>query len=280
MCQNEVVSHAYARLRAPTSSGLQKLGALRGCARLTMLLVKVAILFAGAATALVPPASPHITSLRRGANVPRLSARRPASRRALVALSAGEAAETEPYRGTLADLGDIVDMAHAEFGKAYSDPVSRFGLRSVLFLGFFLRLTYGVDADHSVYCCRDGGGDLVGVVELSLQPYGKLAGPIPPPPFAKAALGGDRPLRPYLSNLLVAPSRRKRGLGAALVRKCETETARWGFSRLALHHDRDDAPLTRFYEKFGFRTEADAPAFLVDGFMLQFVAKPISPLGG
>jgi GNAT superfamily N-acetyltransferase len=223
----------------------------------------VVVLWAVAARALVPPA-------------PRLG--RPAwargARPAAVAAAAAAAAP-ELYRATLDDLGDIVDVAHAEFGAAYGDPVSRFGLRTTLLVGFFLRLTYGLDADHAVFCARERGA-LTGVVELSLQPFGRLAGPIPPPQWLKAALGGaDRPLRPYLSNLLVVPAKRRRGVGAALVGKCEAEAARWGFSTLALHHDRDDAPLARFYRKFGFRVETGAPAFLVDGFMLQFVSKPL-----
>lgn len=190
------------------------------------------------------------------------------------------AAALEYRPGEVGDLLDIVDLAHAEFGKAYGDPVSRFGLRSVLTVGFFLRLTYGLDDDHRVICCRDGeSGDLLGLVEVSMQPYGNLAGPMPPPQWVKRAIGeiNDQPLQPYLSNLLVAPERRKAGIGGALVRACEREAARWDMPRIALHHDTEDAKLDRFYRKLGYARPDDAPDDIaIDGYVLKLVTKRVA----
>ena len=176
--------------------------------------------------------------------------------------------------GVVGDLAEIVELAQAEFGKAYGDPASKFGLRTLLAIGFFLRLTYGVDRDHRVICCRDGGGELVGVVELSMQPFGRLAGPVPPPQFVKRLLGGGEPLKPYLSNLLVAPPARQRGIGAALVRACEAEARRWDEDVVVLHHDTEDAKLDRFYKRLGYADEP-APTLPVDGFILKLVSKKI-----
>ncbi|KAJ8608433.1 hypothetical protein CTAYLR_009593 [Chrysophaeum taylorii] len=184
--------------------------------------------------------------------------------------------------GIVSDLGSIVDLAHAEFEKGYEDPVQKFGLRLVLWLGFFLRLTYGVPLDHTllVYETDD---DLCGMVELSMQPAGKLAAAMPPPQWIKR-LRGD--LHPYLSNLLVSRTHRNRGIGRNLVRACEAVVQHhWCRDTLALHFDAQDPSLSRFYRRLGFQygsTKMRAPLPItttttteIDGFSLCYAVKPL-----
>ena len=114
--------------------------------------------------------------------------------------------ELEYGRGTMADLSSIVTLAQAEFGKDYTDPVSKFGLLTLLTVGFWIRLCRD---DHSILTCKDASNDLIGYVEVSPQPAGEVSGPFPLPKWAKGLMG---PLTPYLANLLVRPDARRLSL--------------------------------------------------------------------
>ena len=85
---------------------------------------------------------------------------------------AATADELEYGRGTMADLSSIVTLAQAEFGKDYTDPVSKFGLLTLLTVGFWIRLCRD---DHSILTCKDASNDLIGYVEVSPQPAGEVA---------------------------------------------------------------------------------------------------------
>jgi GNAT superfamily N-acetyltransferase len=172
-------------------------------------------------------------------------------------------------RGTMTDLSSIVALAQAEFGKDYTDPVSKFGLLTLLTVGFWIRLCRD---DHSILTCKDASNDLIGYVEVSPQPAGEVSGPFPLPKWAKGLMG---PLTPYLANLLVRPDARRRGVGGALVVACEQEAASWGDGVLGLHHDRTDQKLVRFYRKLGFA--GDGVPLKHQGFELVYVAKRVRP---
>ena len=182
---------------------------------------------------------------------------------------AATADELEYGRGTMADLSSIVTLAKAEFGKDYTDPVSKFGLLTLLTVGFWIRLCRD---DHSILTCKDASNDLIGYVEVSPQPAGEVSGPFPLPKWAKGLMG---PLTPYLANLLVRPDARRRGVGGALVVACEQEAASWGDGVLGLHHDRTDQKLVRFYRKLGFA--GDGVPLKHQGFELVYVAKRVRP---
>jgi predicted N-acetyltransferase YhbS len=57
-------------------------------------------------------------------------------------------------------------------------------------------------------------------------------------------------LTPWLAGLYVHPSRRGEGIGAALVRSCESEAASLGFGRLFLYTEQAEA----FYQRLGWET--------------------------
>jgi ribosomal protein S18 acetylase RimI-like enzyme len=69
--------------------------------------------------------------------------------------------------------------------------------------------------------------------------------------------------RPHMSNLAVAPARRRSGVGRALVRECEKVAREWGCSEQTLFADRDNEPAIDLYCSLGYRVvsylSADKP---------------------
>ncbi|KAG8469927.1 hypothetical protein KFE25_006382 [Diacronema lutheri] len=57
-----------------------------------------------------------------------------------------------------------------------------------------------------------------------------------------------------LSNLVVEPRARRRGIARKLVRKCEDEVRAWGFDKLYLKVEAPNSPARKLYEKLGYRT--------------------------
>jgi ribosomal protein S18 acetylase RimI-like enzyme len=79
--------------------------------------------------------------------------------------------------------------------------------------------------------------------------------------FRPSQSAGDDAPRPYLSDLCVCPSRRRQGIGAALVRACEaTVKARRpnrgpAGAKLFLKAERDNMPAMAMYEELGYKVE-------------------------
>jgi len=160
--------------------------------------------------ALVILAAPHALALVAPMHAPPLRAVRCNYVTPQQVAAAASADDLVYGRGTMADLSSIVALAEEEFGKDYTDPISKFGLVSLLTVGFGLRLNRD---DHAILTCK-AGTDLLGYVEVSPQPAGEVSGPFPLAKWAKSFMG---PLTPYLANLLVRPDARRRGVGGALV---------------------------------------------------------------
>ncbi|MBP8083310.1 MAG: GNAT family N-acetyltransferase [Spirochaetes bacterium] len=65
-------------------------------------------------------------------------------------------------------------------------------------------------------------------------------------------------LSPWLSSLYVLPEYRKKGVGSALVRVCEKEAERLGYSEMFLFVDyRDSAHLEKYYTSLGWFSYSD-----------------------
>lgn len=62
-------------------------------------------------------------------------------------------------------------------------------------------------------------------------------------------------LRPYLSNLGVLSSARRRGVASALVQRCETLVQSWGYDEVMLEVVQANIPATRLYRKLGYGIE-------------------------
>ena len=134
-------------------------------------------------------------------------------------------------------------------------------------------------------------GVLVGFVDVSLQPQTLAALDIVPlflrrlrhrgvtesattataattaattPTTAAAAATG---LRPYLCNLFVAPTHRRRGVGKQLVAACLDLSRSWGFSELFLHVEESERAAWGLYSEMGFAKVA------VQGYATLMVGK-------
>mmetsp|Transcript_34094 Transcript_34094/g.45075 ORF Transcript_34094/g.45075 Transcript_34094/m.45075 type:complete len:275 (+) Transcript_34094:86-910(+) len=59
-------------------------------------------------------------------------------------------------------------------------------------------------------------------------------------------------LRPVMSNLVVAKTARKRGLGKKLIRQAESKTKSWGYKELLLLVDKENIPAQKLYKKMGY----------------------------
>ena len=148
----------------------------------------------------------------------------------------------------LEDVEKVVAVAHAEFAKEYDTNLEKMALRVLLWLGFYLRLRNVDDHKIILYAAR---GDIKGMGALSVQPTGRPAPAVPTPRWLKSLFGG--PLLPYISNLLVTSDFRRRGLGRALVRRCERLAAEDSDS-ISLHFDADNFRLRQFYRRLGYQT--------------------------
>jgi len=117
---------------------------------------------------------------------------------------------------------------------------------------------------NSLMVCahRPSSGEVVGVVEISIEPRdGRVPSDIRPlePPWSK------RPRVAYVSNLAVAPGERKWGLGSRLLRAAEGLAAHWGYEEVYLHAAANDTGLLQFYAGQEYRQlpEFDAPGWVL-----------------
>ena len=110
---------------------------------------------------------------------------------------------------------------------------------------------------------ESGTIEAIATVELRLQPTDAKI-PFSQPWLdslerrAAKALGVDGPIRddklqPYLSNLCVAESARGRRIGKALVRCLETIAKDWGYDKIYLHVDLENAAAYHLYKGEGYR---------------------------
>lgn len=164
------------------------------------------------------------------------------------------------------DVSSVVDMAMSEYMPILDRPLfildlwdsmERAVYRAFIGMGFYLRAEIGKNGfDHVVYCvldeCGKKSGSLLGVAEISLQSYGSQAPMFPIPRQLKELLCGSR-LIPYVSNVLVSPTCRRKGIGSALMSACE-ETARvWGYPKVCLHVEPDTSrDAISLYERRGY----------------------------
>jgi ribosomal protein S18 acetylase RimI-like enzyme len=141
------------------------------------------------------------------------------------------------------------------------------------------------------------GAKIVGMVEISRQP------PLPdrnPPPFAMplwlkqtyCRVYKVGPLEGWITNLLITPEHRGRGIGKALVKASEGMARKWGSRSIHLHCDADTVSghiPQRLYQSMGYHKVADEKAeyswmgsailstsvYLVDGVPLLYLRKEL-----
>lgn len=147
-----------------------------------------------------------------------------------------------------------------------------------------LRKPSGSPAESLVLTVHGPGEDgaaaacLLGSVELRLQP---VDGSVPsslmvrlPQRAAAEDPAARAALRPYLCNLSVTASARRRGIAGALVSLCETVVVdAWAYRELYLHVDVNNTPAARLYDTRGYEVlpQFDVPAWRRRLFDLPYI---------
>jgi ribosomal protein S18 acetylase RimI-like enzyme len=116
----------------------------------------------------------------------------------------------------------------------------------VLKLGIYQDLKMRCMARSPQYACLVGmlsskQGEIAGTIEISarsLTTWPLMGNPVP-----------------YISNLAVAKSLRRQGLGKQLLVACEPIVHRWGFSELYLHVKGENRAARGLYSSMGYRLQ-------------------------
>lgn len=90
------------------------------------------------------------------------------------------------------------------------------------------------------------------VLILSAQQVARLSSDCPLDPGArltgnKYGFGGEKEVRPYLANLAVRRSARRRGIGRVLGMACEELARGWGFEDILLQVEEDNVAARELY---------------------------------
>ncbi|KAL7543314.1 hypothetical protein ACHAWF_007366 [Thalassiosira exigua] len=118
-------------------------------------------------------------------------------------------------------------------------------------------------------------GDIIGYCEVSEKNFG-LGGGYRSEGRRGASAGGSSrdDLRPYLSNLSVAPFARKSGVGSRLMDACEEAVWEWdaGYAEIVLQVEEDNPAAVQFYKRRGWEFVFADPTcrrFDTSGFFLS-----------
>lgn len=99
----------------------------------------------------------------------------------------------------------------------------------------------------------EAAGAVVGCADVRVSCFEDVTGEYRGESTQLAKRWPDRfTLRPYMSNLAVAPEARRRGLAKALVEACERQAMTWGFSSLTLEVVCSNEPALSLYRELGY----------------------------
>mmetsp|Transcript_30510 Transcript_30510/g.29145 ORF Transcript_30510/g.29145 Transcript_30510/m.29145 type:complete len:262 (-) Transcript_30510:91-876(-) len=155
----------------------------------------------------------------------------------------------------LTDLLNIISLANNQFLVPPNDKLPDVINLDLQILKLFLpKLIFPKDMAHSVIGMRSAqSNQLQGFVDLSVQTTsGSLAALDPKTLSQRKKIYGERNLEPYLCNLFISPSYRKRGLAKQLIMACEQRSIEWGYRKLNLHCETKEIPALSLYLKNRF----------------------------
>lgn len=154
----------------------------------------------------------------------------------------------------LRDMYDVIRLANDQFLKS-SDTVIDVIKLDVAILNLFLpKLVMPEVMRHSVIGVRSASDNvLVGFVDLSLQMSTGSLDALKPRTLAERSKLYGNSLAPYLCNLFVSPTLRKRGLARRLLAACETEARSWGCNTINLHVELSSPPALNLYLSSNFK---------------------------
>jgi len=109
-------------------------------------------------------------------------------------------------------------------------------------LGERLTKLVGGGVKHAMILAEDEKGAIAAFVEVGLLPS----------PVPISGIADSRPDVPFLGNVAVAESERRRGVGTKLVRVAEKVAQKWSETAIFVAVDADNAPALGLYNKLGF----------------------------
>lgn len=159
----------------------------------------------------------------------------------------------------LGDMFDVIRLANYQFLKS-SDTVMDIIKLDVAILNLFLpKLILPDVMKHSVIGVRSVSNNvLVGFVDLSLQMSTGSLDALKPKTLAERSKLYGNSLAPYLCNLFVSPTLRKKGLARRLIAACEAEARSWGCNTINLHVELSSPPALNLYLSSNFKIISSA----------------------
>ena len=149
---------------------------------------------------------------------------------------------------SLWDIYDIIRLANDQFLTSTDTIVDILKLDIEILKLFLPKLLFPKTMRHSVIGVRSATNDrLVAFVDLSLQMSTGSLDALKPKTIGEREKLYGKTLAPYLCNLFVSPSLRKRGLARKLIAACEAEARRWGCSTINLHVEMSSRPALSLY---------------------------------
>lgn len=155
----------------------------------------------------------------------------------------------------LTDMYCVIRLANAQFLTKSDTIVDIIKLDTAVLRIFLPKLLFPDAMRHSVIGVRSvSNNSLVGFVDLSLQTSSGSLDALKPMTYIERRRTYGEKLAPYLCNLFVSPTLRKRGLARKLIAACEAEARKWGFNTINLHVELNSSPAMNLYISSDFRT--------------------------
>ena len=146
-----------------------------------------------------------------------------------------------------AKLEDLSELTEVLVYGFYQLPYLLEWMYSLLKLGIYEDLRNRLSSHSPFYCCLiaiviepQGKQAVVGTVEVAIR-Y--------PSPFSLDSQ------YPYISNLVVMPNYRRRGIGKKLLAKCEQIALNWGYYETRLHVLKDNEAAKKLYLHHGYKLD-------------------------
>lgn len=170
----------------------------------------------------------------------------------------------------LTDFVQVFPACVNEFKSNSNSFTDLLSLQARIISVFLPKLLFTKECGHTVFLLKNISGDLIGMVDLSLQTSSGSLDALNPS-FLADRLKAYKNLQPYICNLLIRPQYRNRGYAKILISLCERESLSWGKTDIYLHVEKRTLPALNLYLTTGFSPVKDANNDLV------FMRKRVAP---
>lgn len=152
----------------------------------------------------------------------------------------------------LVDFPQVFSMCMDQFSPECKSNGDAIALTMKIGLLFVPKLLLPNVMGHQIFCLKENADNIIAFVDLSLQTTDGSLDTLKRTTLRYRQQKYKNSLEPYVCNLLVKPTHRKRGMATMIISHCETVAASWGHSYLNLHVERDEMAALSLYLKAGF----------------------------